>query len=56
MHYFLLLHTKHQNLRRRAGRSGKPKKRYRRRLGIVAKLVERGRLGSGTMRLVSLKA
>jgi hypothetical protein len=56
LHYSLLLHAKHQNLRRRARRSGKAKRKYRRQLGIVAKLAERERLGSRTMRLVSLKA
>jgi hypothetical protein len=50
LHYSLFLHAKHQKLRRKA------KRRYRRRLGIVAKLAERGRLGSRTMRLASLKA
>jgi hypothetical protein len=56
LYYSLLLHAKHQKLRRRVKRSGKAKRRYRRRLGIVAKLAERGRLGSRTMKLGSLKA
>jgi hypothetical protein len=56
LHYSLLLYAKRQNLRRKAKRSEKAKRRYRRRLGIEAKLAERGRLGSRTIRLVSLKA
>jgi hypothetical protein len=56
LHYSLLLHAKRQNLRRKAKRSKKAKRRYRRRLEIGAKLAERGRLGSRTIRLVSLKA
>jgi hypothetical protein len=56
LYYPLLLHAKLQKLRRRARRRGRAKRRYRRQLGIVAKPAERGRLGSRTMRLVSLKA
>jgi hypothetical protein len=56
LHYSLLLYAKHQKLRRRARRSEKAKKMYKRQIGIVTKLAEKGRLGLRSIRLVSLKA
>jgi hypothetical protein len=56
LYYPLLLHAKHQKLRQRARRRERAKRRYRRQLGIVAKPAERERLGSRTIRLISLKA
>jgi hypothetical protein len=56
LYYPLLLHAKHQKLRRRARRRKKAKRRYKRQLRIVAKPAERERLGLRTIRLVSLKA
>jgi hypothetical protein len=56
LYYPLLLHAKHQKLRQKARRRERTKRRYKRQLGIMAKPAERRRLGSRTIRLVSLKA